>query len=435
MTSLNNDLFGGSEATKAAYLKKGVVLGKSISTVIPKFSGSDSWGAKQVIRWQQYDSNAPFTNVVKDLLLHVKLGAITQTSGDSNYIQGIGLSLFRDLVVKAGGVNITQSLDCEKLWPFLVYCTRFTEFTRLQANLHMNSSAVTRRGEIDIFLPMDLLFSWANGTPLDIVNQNELQVEFTYPQATDVIVTTGTYVVPSILKTEFIVDREYNRPYINALVQKYKEGFQVEDPNSFQQLVVKPGFSLPDFDYISMTKNVGASDTYSFIELGQVANRRIVALFFYLQLNSDLTSGVRYNNYKPINNARLYHASHPLDNTDTTEYKDYRFFHSMIDNVNSLPNVLQYLIGTDSSGSTNANMVIVDYSDANLEGVGYTSSAANRFAGYCNWKDMTNPRFEINHPALGAAGTLTAVAICYKELAIVGNGNPPGLCTIREIIQ
>lgn len=435
MTSLNNDLYGGSDRTKAAYLQKGVVLGKSISTIIPKLSGADSWGAKQIIRWQQSDSIAPFTNVVKDLLLHVKLGAITQTTGASNYIQGIGLSLFRDLTVRASGVPITQNIDCSKLWPFLVYCTRFTEFSRLQANLHMNSSATTRQGEIDIFLPMDLLFSWANGTPLDIVNQNELQVEFTMPQATDVIVTTGTYVVPSVLKVEFIVDREYNQPYISGLLQKYREGFQVEDPNTFQQIQQKPGFSLPDFDYIVATKDIGASDTSGYIDLGMFSNRRIVALFFYLQLNSELTAGTYYNNYKPISTARLYYANFPLDNTDNTQYKDYRFFHSMIDNINSLPNVMQYLIGTDTSGSTNANCVIIDYSDSALENVGYTSAAANRFAGYCNWKDMTTPKFDLTFPALGGAGTLTAVAIAYKELAIVGNGNQPGLCVIRDITQ
>jgi len=434
MSVLNSDMYGGSDFVKANYLQRGVIVGNTITHNIPPFSGNPNYGSKVIFQYQQGSVSAPFASVVKDSLIKISLPAITAVTGTSAYCKGVGLSLFSNVSIRSDGKYITNNLDCSTLWPFLTYVCQYTEFSRIAADLHMFTSDAERAGPIEVYLPLDLIFAWADSTILDFVGATTLAIEIILPPVTSIITTTGSYTYAQPTDIQWIVDREYNRPYVSMLAEQYMKGFQVEDPNNFTQISYPKGISMPDFHFLPViTKAVGASDTSAFLDLSQISNNRIVALFFYLQSNTALATS-NYNNYSPISTARMYYSSYPLDGSDDLSFKTYPWFHKQIDAIDNLPNVLQYLIGNNSSGSTNANMVVIDYSDANLSNAGQTRSAINKFVGYTNFKDLLNPRFEMTMATLGGTGgILTCVPIAYRSLAMLGN--TPGSCTIQEILN
>jgi len=434
MSVLSSDMYGGSDFVKANYLAKGVILGNTITHEIPPFSGNLNYGSKIIFQYQQGSASAPFSSVVKDSLIKVSLPAITGVTGTSAYVPGVGLSLFSNISIRSDSKYITANLDCSTLWPYLTYVSRFTEFDRIASDLHMFTSAAERAGPIEVYLPLDLIFAWADTTMLDFVGATTLAIEIILPPVTSVITTTGSYTYEQPSSCQWVIDREYNRPYVTMIGEQYMKGFQIEDPNNFTQISYPKGISLPDFHFLPViTKAVGASDTSAFLDLSQIANNRIVALFFYLQSNTALATS-NYNNYSPISTTRMYYSSFPLDGTDNLGFKSYPYMHKQIDATNNLPNILKYLIGNNSSGSTNANMIIIDYSDSNLTNAGMTRSAANRFVGYCNFATMLNPRFEMTMPTLGGTGgILTCVPIAYRSLAILGDDL--GNCLIKEIIN
>lgn len=435
MSVLNSDMYGGTNAVKKAALdSRGVVLGRTTTKEIPPVSGNGSWGNQTIFEWRQEDVSIPFQNVVKDLLLKVCLPALPQGGGATHYIPGVTLALFSSIKVYSGSTTLTSELDCRNLWPFLTYCTRNTEFQRLAMNLNMLSTDAERQEYTECYLPLDLLFAWANSNVLDIVRGTSIRIEIMMPAYTAVVQGPGAASNPTDI--QLVVDREYNTPYVDQILDKFYKGFAIQNPDTLVKMTYDTGLNLPDFEYAPLITNataIGAADTYSRLDLRPLSNRKVVCLFFYLQSNADLAALTLFNNYKPITNAKLAYASYPLDGSDSLGYKTYPWFHKQIDNIDSLPNVAQYLIGGIPNGRANANMIIIDYSDANLTGVGYTSNAAGRFSGFMNWTTVDTPVFECNFPALGGTGgVLKCVAICYKQLAIRGD---PGQCSIVELAR